>query len=42
MKTAQKVPAGFSYNSGDNPQFLTIPEIQSLIKKHLDPSFRPI
>ena len=42
MKTAKKVPAGFCYNSGDNPQFLTIPEIQSLIKKHLDPSFRPI
>ena len=42
MKTAKKVPAGFCYNSGDNPQFLTIPEIQGLIKKHLDPSFRPI
>ena len=42
MKTAKKVPAGFYYNSGDNPQFLTISEIQSLIKKHLDPSFRPI
>ena len=42
MKKAQKVPAGFYYNSGDNPQFLTIPEIQRLIKKHLDPSFRPI
>ena len=42
MKTAKKVPAGFYYNSGNNPQFLTISEIQSLIKKHLDPSFRPI
>ena len=42
MKTAKKVPAGFCYNSGDNPQFLTISEIQNLIKKHLDPSFRPI
>jgi FlaA1/EpsC-like NDP-sugar epimerase len=42
METAKKVPTGFCYNSGDNPQFLTIPEIQSLIKKHLDPSFRPI
>jgi FlaA1/EpsC-like NDP-sugar epimerase len=42
MKSAKKVPAGFYYNSGENPQFLTIPEIQSLIKKHLDPSFRPI
>ena len=42
METAKKVPAGFCYNSGDNPRFLSIPEIQSLIKKHLDPSFRPI
>jgi UDP-N-acetylglucosamine 4,6-dehydratase len=42
MKTTKKVPAGFCYNSGDNPRFLAIPEIQSLIKKHLDPSFRPI
>jgi UDP-N-acetylglucosamine 4,6-dehydratase len=41
MKSAEKVPAGFCYNSGDNPKFLTIPEIQSLIRKHLDPSFRP-
>jgi UDP-N-acetylglucosamine 4,6-dehydratase (inverting) len=41
MKSAKKVPAGFSYNSGENPQFLTISEIQSLIRKHLDPSFRP-
>jgi UDP-N-acetylglucosamine 4,6-dehydratase (inverting) len=42
METAKKVPVGFCYNSGDNPRFLTIPEIQRLIKKHLDPSFRPI
>ena len=42
MKSAKKVPAGFYYNSGENPQFLTVPEIQSLIKKNLDPSFRPI
>ena len=41
MKLAKKVPAGFCYNSGDNPRFLSIPEIQSLIKKHLDPSFSP-
>ena len=41
MKKAKKVPAGFYYNSGENPQFLTIREIQGLIKKHLDPSFSP-
>jgi len=42
MKSAKKVSAGFYYNSGENPQFLTVSEIQNLIKKHLDPSFRPI
>lgn len=42
MKSAKKVSPGFCYNSGDNPQFLTIPEIQGLIKKHFDPSFCPI
>ena len=35
MKKAKKVPAGFYYNSGENPQFLTIREIQGLIKKNL-------
>jgi len=42
MKSAKKVPTGFSYNSGENPSFLTIPEIKSLIKKHINPTFRPI
>lgn len=36
---AELVPVGFSYNSGDNNHFLTISEIQSLIQKHVDPSF---
>jgi len=42
MKSVKKVPSGFSYHSGNNPEFLSITEIQNLIKKHLDPSFRPI
>jgi len=41
MKSAKKVPAGFCYNSGENTKFLAIDQIRSLIKKHLDPSFRP-
>jgi UDP-N-acetylglucosamine 4,6-dehydratase (inverting) len=41
IKTAKKVPSGFCYNSGGNPQFLTIHEIRNLIKSHLDTSFRP-
>ncbi|MFN9669576.1 MAG: UDP-N-acetylglucosamine 4,6-dehydratase (inverting), partial [Pseudanabaena sp.] len=36
---ATKVKAGFSYNSGQNPHFLTINELRSLLKAHVDPSF---
>jgi len=32
---AQAVPAGFSYNSGSNPSFLTVPQIQELIARHV-------
>ena len=42
MKSTKKVPVGFCYNSGENPQFLTISEIQGLIKKHIDSSFSPV
>jgi len=28
------VPAGFSYNSGDNPDFLTVEELRTLIDRH--------
>ena len=37
-----KVQEGFSYNSGDNPAFLSISEIRSLIKKHVDSDFTPV
>lgn len=33
------VEPGFAYNSGNNEQFLTVDEIRSLIKVHLDPEF---
>ena len=33
------VPAGFSYNSGGNDNFLTVDEIRGLIRKHIDPQF---
>lgn len=35
----QKVPIGFSYNSGSNDRFLTIEEIRTLIRTQVDPSF---
>lgn len=33
---AQPVPPGFSYNSGDNPHFLTVEDLQSLIDRHVE------
>jgi UDP-N-acetylglucosamine 4,6-dehydratase (inverting) len=36
---ASRVPQGFSYNSGSNPDFLTVDQIRGLIRTHLDPDF---
>lgn len=36
---ATPVEKGFRYNSGENDQFLTVAELRSLIKEHVDPSF---
>ena len=38
----KKVNPDFSYNSTDNEIFLTIDELRSLIKKHVDKNFTPI
>jgi UDP-N-acetylglucosamine 4,6-dehydratase (inverting) len=34
-----RVPAGYSYNSGANNQFLTVEELRSLIREHVDAAF---
>ncbi len=36
---AQKVQLGFKYNSGTNTEWLSVNEIQSLIKRHVDADF---
>ena len=36
---AKMVEAGFSYNSGQNKQFLTVDELRMLIQSHVDPNF---
>ena len=36
------VPAGFAYNSGTNPDFLTVNQLRSLIREHVDSAFQPI
>jgi hypothetical protein len=35
------VPEGYAYNSGTNPDFLTVAEIRDQIRQHIDPSFNP-
>ena len=38
----KKVTEGFSYNSLNNPNFLTIDEIRDLIRKNIDPTFKVV
>lgn len=35
------VPNGFSYDSGKNPDFLSVDQIRSLIRTHIDSDFEP-
>ena len=34
-----KVPEGFSYGSGTNPEWLSVEQLRGLIKEHVDPNF---
>ena len=36
-----KVPDGFAYNSATNSEFLSVAQLRSLIKTHVDTSFEP-
>ena len=36
------VPDGFAYNSGTNPDFLSVERLRDLICEHVDPAFQPI
>ena len=38
----KNVPQGFSYSSNTNNDFLSIEQLRMLIKKHVDPNFRPL
>jgi UDP-N-acetylglucosamine 4,6-dehydratase (inverting) len=38
---AVPVPTGFTYNSGANKSFLTVDELRTLIREHVDPTFVP-
>lgn len=36
---ARRVPEGFAYDSGRNPDFLTVEQIRALIRQHVQPGF---
>jgi FlaA1/EpsC-like NDP-sugar epimerase len=38
---ARPVPSGFAYESGSNPDFLSVEQIRNLIKTHMNPEFEP-
>ena len=38
----QSVEPGFAYNSGSNPEFLTVETLRELIRKHVDPTFQTV
>ena len=37
-----KVDPGFIYNSGSNPDFLSVEQLRSLIREYVDPTFMPV
>ncbi len=41
-RPAEHVPEGFAYNSGRNPDFLSVEQIRDLIKQHIHPGFKPL
>ena len=41
-RSFSSVEQGFAYNSGRNPEFLSVEQLRELIRKHVDPEFVPI
>ena len=39
--TYSSVDKGFAYNSGSNPDFLSVSQLRELIKQYVDPNFEP-
>jgi UDP-N-acetylglucosamine 4,6-dehydratase len=42
QRTAEMVEPNFSYNSGDNPEFLSVEQIRRLIRDQVDADFMPV
>ena len=39
--SSEPVATGFAYNSGSNPEFLSVEQLRELIREHVDPAFQP-
>ncbi len=37
----KRVAQGFKYNSGSNPDFMSVEDIRTAIREHIDPNFQP-
>ena len=37
----EPVATGFAYNSGSNPEFLSVEQLRALIREHVNPAFQP-
>jgi UDP-N-acetylglucosamine 4,6-dehydratase (inverting) len=40
--SSEPVATGFAYNSGSNPEFLSVEQLRALIREHVDPAFQPL
>lgn len=40
--SSEPVAMGFAYNSGSNPEFLSVQQLRALILEHVDPAFQPV
>jgi UDP-N-acetylglucosamine 4,6-dehydratase len=40
--SSTSVAPGFAYNSGSNPNFLSVAQLRELIREHVDPAFQPV
>jgi UDP-N-acetylglucosamine 4,6-dehydratase len=41
-RSFRDVEQGFAYNSGSNPEFLSVDQLRALILEHVDPGFAPV
>ena len=39
---SEPVATGFAYNSGSNPEFLSVEQLRALIREHVEPGFQPV